>query len=274
MNKQVCKKFQDITENLEYDSINKKLKFKDDDIFKEYCTGEKSDDNRDIKCDEDTDKINVACLFLFDKLFGSYESFNSVAKKNTNIVDYILIWLRYMLNFNKIQENDTIKHFYEIYINSGKKYNQKINEVTVYQSYKDLIDKKQNLMSIGIIDISKFFHAFVLLCDMYIEVNEESSNCNIISNLAKDFAIKYDELNEDYNNGKDGPYNQLLSTLSNDYCNLKNKCNQFPTLPTYSRRFVIKRTLIPIAFMIVALSIFLGIEYKVNNKSIKQYIHH
>ncbi|WBY55470.1 PIR protein [Plasmodium yoelii yoelii] len=224
-----------------------------------YCT--------DGQCEEDINKINAVCLFLFNELFGNSTSFSFIAKGNTNIVEYIMIWLSYMLNFKKIDENETIKHFYETYITKDDRYIKDINNVSGYNSYKDLIDKKQNLMSIYVKDMSNFYDAFILLCHIYIEVNEESLSCYRFSEIANDFAKKYDELNENYNNGKDSPYNQLLSTLSNDYCNLKNKCNDlefsnFPSLPTYSRRLVIKRTLIPIAFIFVTVSIFLGIAYK------------
>ncbi|ETB58556.1 hypothetical protein YYC_03858 [Plasmodium yoelii 17X] len=248
--------------NLEYDSSIERYKFKDDKIFKEYCTGD--------KCDDYPGKINAACLYLLDAFFKDNSVFDSVAKSNINIVEYIIIWLSYMLNFIKLDENANIEPFYNKYINNDdkdNKYNEKIDEVTDYQSYKDLIDKKQNFMSIGTKDMSNFYDAFILLCEMYSELDAQKNQCNKFSGQAKEFVEKYDELNEYYNNGKYSPYNQLLSTLSNDYNNLKNKCNDpessnFPSLPTYSRRLVIKNTLISIGFIFVAVSIFLGIAYK------------
>ncbi|VTZ78189.1 PIR protein [Plasmodium yoelii] len=259
MNKEVCEKFKTVTTNLEYDSNTKNYKFKDNTDFKEYCT----DDN----CDNDLDNISAGCLFLFNEIFGNSTSFSFIAKGNTNIVEYIMIWLSYMLNFKKIEENDTIKNFYEAYINSDNRYITDINNVSGYKNYKDLIDKKEDLMSIYVKDMSKFYYVFTLLCMMYVEFDEERPNCYKFSEIANDFAKKYDELNENYNNGKDSPYNKLLSTLSNDYNNFKNKCNDpefsnFPSLPTYSRRLVIKNTLISIGFIFIAVSIFLGIGYK------------
>ncbi|VTZ82025.1 PIR protein [Plasmodium yoelii] len=258
MNKEVCKKFQDLRNSLtDYLNGNGRYEFINENNFDEYCT--------DNKCDDNLGKINAGCLYLFDAFFKNSANFVSVAKSNINIVEYIIIWLSYMLFFTTIDENDSINIFYKTHINNDdtdNKYNQEIDDVAAYTSYKDLIDKKENLMSISIIDMSYFYDAFILLCDMYIAFNNQSPNCDNYLNNAKKFVEMYDALNEDYYNGEGSPYNQLLSTLSDDYCNLKNKCNQFPTLPTYSRRFVIKRTLIPIAFMIVALSIFLGIEYK------------
>ncbi|ETB60759.1 hypothetical protein YYC_02368 [Plasmodium yoelii 17X] len=258
MNKEVCEKFKYVLTNFTYESSNEGYKFKDDKHFKDYC--DKGN------CGEETDKINAACLFLFDAFFKDYSVFSSVAKSNINIVEYIIIWLNYMLNFITIDENGSIDHFCNHYINIDEKYNKKIDGVTVYNNYKDLIGKKQNLMSISTKDMSKFYDAFILLCDMYIEF-ETNSDCDNYLEKAKKFVEKYDELNEYYNNGKYSPYNQLLSTLSNDYNNFKNKCkdaqsSNFPSLPTYSRKLVIKRTLIPIAFIFVAVSIFLGIAYK------------
>ncbi|VTZ79216.1 PIR protein [Plasmodium yoelii] len=255
MDKEVCERFKNVRGWLSHELIVGNITNIDGNL-KKYC-GNGS-------CDDPFGKINAGCLYLFDEFFAGFKQFTSVAKRKINIVDYILIWLGYMLNLNKINENGTIDLFYETYINNDdtdNKYNQEIDDVAAYTSYKDLIDKKENLMSIDINDMSKFYDAFILLCDMYIKL-EKNSNCDNYLEKAKKFAEAYDVLNEDYYNGEGSPYNQLLSTLSNDYCNLKNKCNQFPTLPTYSRRFVIKRTLIPIAFMIVAVSIFLGIEYK------------
>ncbi|VTZ79267.1 PIR protein [Plasmodium yoelii] len=257
MNVEVCKKFQDLRNSLtDYLNGNGRYEFIIEKNFDEYCT--------DNKCDDNLGKINAGCLYLFDAFFKNSANFVSVAKSNINIVEYIIIWLSYMLIFTPIYENTSIEPFYKKYINNDdtdNKYNQEINDVIAYTSYKDLIYKKENLMSISIIDMYIFYDAFILLCDMYIKL-EKNSNCDNYLEKAKNFVEIYDVLNEDYYSGKGSPYNQLLSTLSNDYCNLKNKCNQFPTLPTYSRRFVIKRTLIPIAFMLVALSIFLGIEYK------------
>ncbi|VTZ80341.1 uncharacterized protein PY17X_1300167 [Plasmodium yoelii] len=257
MNVEVCKKFQELRDAFpDHLSANRNYEFTNKEYFEEYCTND--------KCNDDTGKINAGCLYLLDAFFKDNYVFNSIAKSNINIVEYIMIWLSYMLIFITIDEHSSIYPFCDHYINdddTDNKYKQEIYGVTDYNSYKDLIYKKQNLMSISIIDMSNFYYAFILLCDMYIGL-EKNPNCDNYLEKAKNFAEIYDLLNEDYYNGKGSPYNQLLSTLSDDYCNLKNKCNQFPTLPTYSRRFVIKRTLIPIAFMLVALSIFLGIEYK------------
>ncbi|EAA15699.1 putative yir3 protein [Plasmodium yoelii yoelii] len=265
MNKEVCEKFLTLRKSLsdELDSSGD-YQFKDDNFLNDYC------DNKE--CKDEFDKISAGCLYLFAAFYGTSELFDSVAKGNINIVDYIFIWLSYMLNLGNNEKSASIDHFCNDYIYNDKKYNNKIENVTDYQSYMELIEKKHDLMNIN--DMNKFYEPFKILCNMYIEFNKQSTNCEKHLEDANKFVEKYDELNEDYNNGKYTPYNQLLSTLSNDYYNLKSICYDFPLLPTYSRKFVIKSTLIPIAFIFVAVSIFLGIAYKVNNKSIKQYIQH
>ncbi|CDS45046.1 YIR protein [Plasmodium yoelii] len=326
MNKEVCKRFNNVWEWISdglvvgiNTNINKNLE--------KYC------DNG--SCDDPFGKVNAGCLYLFDEFFAGFTQFNSVAKRKINIVDYILIWLGYMLNRIKNNENDIIYSFYNTYINNDdkdNKYNKIITGVTGYETYNELVDKKEDLMSIDIKvmsrfydafillcdictgvnennsncdnnlgkaeefvekydelnedyynginspnelvdkkedlmsidikDMSKFYDTFILLCDICTGVNEEQQNCNKLSEKANEFAKKYDELNEDYYNGIYSPYNQLLSTLSDDYYNLKSICYDFPLLPTYSRKYVIKSTLISIGFIFVAVSILLGIAYK------------
>ncbi|EAA20450.1 putative yir2 protein [Plasmodium yoelii yoelii] len=268
MNKEVCIRFKNVREWLSYEVI-KGFNNNFDENLKKYC------DNG--SCYDPFDKISAGCLYLFDELFAGFKQFTSVANRNINIVDYILISLGYMLNLIIDKDNGSIETFYNTYINNDNtdnKYNKIITGVTGYETYNELIYIKEDLMSIGIKAMSKFYDVFILLCDICTGVDENSTNCGNYLEKANEFAKKYDELNEDYYNGRYSPYNQLLSTLSNDYYNLKSICYDFPLLPTYSRKFVIKSTLISIGFIFVAVSIFLGIAYKVNNKSIKQYIQH
>ncbi|EAA18308.1 putative yir3 protein [Plasmodium yoelii yoelii] len=216
-----------------------------------------------INCETDIDKINAGCLWLFKAIFFDSYSFKTYAKNNINMVEYIMIWLSYILSLKKDNSIKNLKEFYDQYISNDKEYTSPISGVEAYySSYKDLMDKKNGLMSIGIKDISKFYDAFKLLCEICTEIDASTSNCSNYLQKAKEFAKKYDDLNENYNNTKGSPYNQVLSTLSNDYNNIKNKCNHFPSLPTFSRRSVIKNTLISITFIFVAISICLGIAYK------------
>ncbi|CDU16387.1 YIR protein, partial [Plasmodium yoelii] len=259
MNEHMWGKFIYVRTNFIYQPDNRIYKFISDVLFKEYC-------NNKI-CGSDLDKINAVCLHLFNELFGSSDTFSINSKNNINIVEYIIIWLSYILSLKPHEGITNLNDFYDKYIKDGEKYNKKIDGVTAYESYKDLIDKKENLMNIGIKDMSRFYHAFNELSNMYNGFDTKKTDCKNYLKDAKNFVKKYDELNEDYNNGKNSPYNQLLSTLSNDYNRFKNICNgaqssNFPSLPTYSRRLLIKNTLISIGFIFVAVSIFLGIAYK------------
>ncbi|ETB63191.1 hypothetical protein YYC_00264, partial [Plasmodium yoelii 17X] len=260
-----CKTFTPLTSSISYLDNVVSYQFTNDG---DYCI--------DVECNDDTDKMNARCLHIFDALFKDKSTFENDAKGNIYIVQYILIWLSYVLSLIKSEEKGRLNEFYNKYINGGEKYKKNIDDVTAYKNYKDLIDRYYYLLSMDMSIISKLYDAFSTLCDIYIEF-ETNSNCDNYLEKVKKFVEIYDELNEDYNNDKGSPYNQLLSKLSNDYYNLKNVCknaqsSNFPSLPTYPRRLVIKNILISIGFIFVAVSIFLGIAYKVNNKSIKQYI--
>ncbi|CXH16204.1 Plasmodium variant antigen protein Cir/Yir/Bir, putative, partial [Plasmodium berghei] len=159
---------------------------------------------------------------------------------NINIVDYIMIWLSYMLNLKKNVEGITnLEYFNNTYINSNEKYKTPITGVEGYTSYKDLIDKKHDLTKVNIKDISKFYDAFKLLCEMYTNFDENTSYCTGCSENANKFVAKHGELKNDSSITSNSSYKQLLSTLSNEYNNFKkyctskgDKCKAYPELPT------------------------------------------
>ncbi|CDR19163.1 YIR protein [Plasmodium yoelii] len=254
----MCKRFENIWIAFPDTLSNGNYQFKDYEMINTHCNN---------NCTNELDKVNAICLWLFDKNFENNSSFVNNAKSNIDIVEYIIIWLSYMLSLKSHEEITNINDFYVKYIKDDAKYNKKIDGVNAYSSYKDLIDKKQYLMNINKNVISKFYNVLKSLCNMYNEFNEDNPDCKTYSEKAKEFVEKYKELNEDYTNTKGSPYNQILSTLSNDYNILKSKCNSdksinFPSLPTFSRRSVIKSTLTSITFIFVAVSILLGISYK------------
>ncbi|SCL87535.1 Plasmodium variant antigen protein Cir/Yir/Bir, putative, partial [Plasmodium berghei] len=256
----------------------------DDHHFKEYC------DNN--KCDSDLEKVNAGCLYFFNAFFKDSSLFEFVAKSNIDIVEYIITWLSYMLNLKKNEENNitNLNHFYSVYINGGDKYKKSITGVSGYTSYKDLIDKKKDLMDISNENMSKFYDAFKSLCEMYTEFDDTNKNCTKCSGKAKEFVEKYKNLNENSNNTEGSPYRKILSTLSTDYNNLKNKCSDsssFPSIETTqisvkgseqtSEKTVqnyaqtsevallsssIGNKLIPVLSIFGAIAFFLGIGYK------------
>ncbi|SCL87033.1 BIR protein [Plasmodium berghei] len=272
-----------------------KYYFNDDQNFKEYCTNN--------SCDSDLEKINAGCLYFFNAFFKDSDLFQSVAKSNINIVDYIIIWLSYMLNL-KENNNGTsnLTYFYTTNINNDK-YTNSITGVDAYSSYKDLIDKKHDLTKVDIKDISKFYDVFKKLCEMYTEFDDDNKNCTKCSGKAKEFVEKYKDLNKDYNNTNSSSYNKMLSTLSTDYNNLKNKCknvqnSKFPLLPEIKTTQIsvksyeqtsaqtpevasssssIGNNLFTVLSVFGAIALFLGISYKYSlfgrrKRSQKQYL--
>ncbi|VTZ82021.1 PIR protein [Plasmodium yoelii] len=269
--------------------------------IKNYCSNGESEGTG---CKTDLDKINGACLWLFDQLLLKN-------KYNINMVEYIIIWLSYMLNQKTHEGISNLNDFYTKYIqnntyynkcdNSGKDCSDTLKEITKYSNYKEIIDNKINFMTIGINDMSKFYDAFKSLCNMYIELdaNDPKSTKNLEN--AKEFIKKYEKLNNDSGISGHSSYRQILSTLSNDYDNFKNycddnkvDCNDIPLLPEIkktnnpvqdsgqkieatSSSSSITSKLIPVLSTLVAIAIFLGISYKYSlfgfrKRSQKQYL--
>ncbi|CDU16867.1 hypothetical protein YYC_04814 [Plasmodium yoelii 17X] len=269
MDKRVCKFFYSIRNSIS-DQLDNKKKYKliNDQPIKEYCAGN--------SCDDDLEKINAGCLFLFDALFKD----NSVFKyhNNINMVKYIFIWLSYMLNLKEqVGDVNNLQYFYNMYMKSGDKYTNPITDVTEYKSYKDLVDKTK-MMDMDIKYISKFYDAFNALCMMYIEFDDESSNCKQCLKYANAFIEKYKKLTKDSNITDNSSYNQILSNLSTNYNNFKKKCNDLPSISTidttdnsvYTSGLTsevtssssIANKLLLILSIFGAIAIFLGISYK------------
>ncbi|VUC58732.1 BIR protein [Plasmodium berghei ANKA] len=283
MDAEICRNFIYLMTKFPDKLINGQYKIEDDQHFKQYCNND--------SCDTDLEKVNAGCLYLLDAFYKNSDLFQSVANSNINIVEYIIIWLSYMLTLkeNTSSSMSHLQHFYTTYINGGDKYKNSITGVTEYTNYKDLIDKT-NMMKMDIKDISKFYDAFKTLCEMYTAFDESTSNCTKCSEKANQFVEKYKELNGDSSNTEGTSYNKILSTLSTDYNNLKNKCSNiasFPEINTSTNTAKItKQTseqtvqnsaqtsevallsssignkLIPVLSIFGAIAFFLGIGYK------------
>ncbi|ETB58523.1 hypothetical protein YYC_03892 [Plasmodium yoelii 17X] len=202
MNKQVCKNFYAINNSIPHKLDNKgNYQFAmNQNILNAYCTSK--------NCSSNHEKINAGCLYLFDAFFQSSSVFNSVAKGNINVYEYIMIWLSKMLNRIETNENESLNFLYSIYINNDN-YKKSIENFTEYKDYKELIDKT-DMMKMNIKDISKLYDAFITLCMMYIEFDEKSPDCNQCSKHADEFVKKYNKLNNDSDIAKDSPYYRLL----------------------------------------------------------------
>ncbi|ETB56469.1 hypothetical protein YYC_05556, partial [Plasmodium yoelii 17X] len=232
----ICGIFQKVTKNLEYNSNNGKYNFNDDTDFKNYC------DNGN--CREETDKISAACLYFFDAFFKNSDNFVSVAKSNTNIVEYIMIWLSYTLNRTNSVENKRLNEFYNKYINGGEKYKKDIEGVTGYTNYKDLIDRNYYLLTMDKNIIYKLYDALTSLCSMYFNDAGHIPTCEECMKDANNFVTKYEEVINDPNITKNRLYSKvlsILSTLSTDYDNLKNNIADSSSLPSIKTKIYLQK---------------------------------
>ncbi|ETB56085.1 hypothetical protein YYC_05867 [Plasmodium yoelii 17X] len=218
MNKQVCEKFQEVRNSLpdQLDSSGN-YQFKDEDFLNNYC-----DSNQ---CQSYFDRISAGCLYLLDQFYKYEGLLPSPSISNPNIVDYILIWLSYILNMGKSKGHNNINDFYNPYINSCDKYKKEISELNDYKNYKGLIDARKNLLYMDSNIVSEFYEAFKSLCNLYNELGDDNTNCKNYLDDDNEFFKKYKELEKNTSITGNYLYNQLLSTLLTDYNGFKKVCN-------------------------------------------------
>ncbi|CDS45063.1 PIR protein [Plasmodium yoelii] len=233
MDKEVCKRFENVREWISDDLIDGNYQFKDDNSLNNKFSNNYCNDNINIlsgfcnnnKFLSDFDRISAGCLYLLGELINDCGVDPSTAKNNINIIDYIMIWLSYMINLKYSEEDNIITCFYIAYMNDCDKYNKEINGCTGYKDYKELLDKKNDVLNMDSKIAPKFYKAFKLLCKMYTEFDENMEDCTNYSEKASQFVEKYEELYDDYNKTKDSSYKKVLCTLSTDYDNLIKKYN-------------------------------------------------
>ncbi|SCL87096.1 Plasmodium variant antigen protein Cir/Yir/Bir, putative, partial [Plasmodium chabaudi adami] len=219
-------------------------------------------------CDNDIDKVNAVSFWLFEQNLWDSSSSSINAKRNTDIVYYIVIWLIYMLRLKDDGKIGNVMNFYNTCINYDDSYIKSIEDTNInaYKSYMDFINSKLLSMNKGINDISKFYDAFKSLCNMYNEFDGDKPDCTQCLDDAKKFGFFILYVFNDTDT-EDSLYSQILSILSTDYYNFiiqcyekKKGCGRFPYLPPYSRSSLTKNALI--TFIFVAIPIFLGFAYK------------
>ncbi|CDU18687.1 PIR protein [Plasmodium yoelii] len=290
MNTQMCKEFQEVRNSISDESEYKGItEFGDDHFLNKYC-----DSNQ---CHSDYDRISAGCLYLLDQLYKDSGVIPSPKNSNPYIVDYILIWLSYMLNLINSKE-DNITDFYGSHINSCDKYKTEISELKNHYhdygnyNYKGLIDKRKDFLYMDSNIVPKFYEAFKLLCNLYNELDYNNKNCEKYLKDNSEFFKKYKEL-KDSDITNSSPYKEMLSTLLTDYNDFKKECNSILSylsakekekpgqiLLDSSGEYVdsleqgidnydvasssssIVSKLIPILLIFGAIPIFLGISYK------------
>ncbi|VEV54732.1 PIR protein CIR protein [Plasmodium vinckei vinckei] len=191
-----------------------------------YCHYENN--SRDNNCHDYFQLASCGVIYLLKNLkkYGlEYDKF----------AEYVILWLNYNLNIKTNNEFTNLNEFYTKYIENNNCYNDKIKGDDDL-SYKDIININKDLMGMDIKEISKFNYPFNILFYLYYEYHHEYWNCEKNVGYAKNFVQNFEELNEDSKNIEGSLYTQILSTLSNDYINLKNiyyeknYCN-FPSIP-------------------------------------------
>ncbi|VEV55120.1 CIR protein PIR protein [Plasmodium vinckei vinckei] len=209
----------------EYEAVSGVIVQRNNKLIDEYCHYGKNSGNGN--CNNDYfRKASSGVIYLLKNLKDKCDL------EYDKIAEYAILWLSYKLNIKPTNKLTDLNKFYTSYIVNNNCYNEKIkgDDST---TYKDIIDKK-NLMDNN--EISKFNALFSILFLLYSEIKNNNLNCKKYSSYPKTFANKFEELNKDSKNIEGSLYTQILSTLSNDYDNLKNKygknisCN-FPSLP-------------------------------------------
>ncbi|CAD2100927.1 CIR protein PIR protein [Plasmodium vinckei] len=173
------------------------------------------------------------------------------------LAEYAILFLSYKLNQNSDYKSTKLNEFYTKRI-GDKHFKEKIKDSNS-MTYKDIIDKKKDLMNMNNNERSKFNGLFSILFSFYNGINKSNLDCNKCSKDANEFVKNFKELNDDSNINGNASYSKLLFTLSDDYNNLKNKCADFPPLPKVKTP---PSKLIPVLSTFSVIPVFLGIAYK------------
>ncbi|ETB57416.1 hypothetical protein YYC_04316 [Plasmodium yoelii 17X] len=154
-------------------------------LFKQYCSNG--------KCNNDVNKINAGCLWLFNKFYGDRNNFSNYANNKIGVVVYFMMWLGHKLNQKLNEEFPNINEFYNKNMKHANEYKNNIHGVGDYSSYNDIIDKKKELMNISNENMSKLYDLFKILCNM---INNAGKNDNGETYLkyAKEFVDGYQKL--------------------------------------------------------------------------------
>ncbi|CAD2094025.1 CIR protein PIR protein [Plasmodium vinckei brucechwatti] len=197
-------------------------------------------------------------------VFILLKSLENYGLEYDKLAEYAILFLSYKLNQHPQYKSTKLNDFYTKRI-GDKHFKEKIKDSNS-MTYKDIIDKKKDLMNMNINEISKFNEAFSILVLLYNEIKNNKLDCKKYSSYPENFANKFKELNNDSSITGNTSYRKLLSTLSDDYNNFKiycaekcNDCTDFPPLPKVKTP---PSKLIPALSVFSVIPVFLGIAYK------------
>ncbi|SCL90452.1 CIR protein, partial [Plasmodium chabaudi chabaudi] len=283
MSKEVCELIIGVDKLLDVKWVGSTLSISDNSTLNNFCP--LLDNGTQQKCNSYEESVSSAFISLLT-LFNNDNDYQDDLKSG-KLTKYAILWLCYKLNYQTKNQINNLNDFHNKYIKDIENYIVKRPNIEAYNSYKDIIDKKQNSVPIGIKEMSKLYEALKILCNMQNKYEKSTSNCTKCLEEANNFAVKYNDLNSDSNHIEGSLYSKMLSTLSNDYDDFKNKCGngqskKFPSLSqitpqkssadTYGQIAIqysdvetssssIASKLIP-GLLTFAIPIFLGVAYK------------
>ncbi|EAA20069.1 putative yir4 protein [Plasmodium yoelii yoelii] len=278
MNDSICLNFDVLRDRLpdELGQIGK-LELKTIKNYKKYCPKE--------DCNSELDQITIGFLWLLEQCYSGFVNKTHNENNTNSFFLYMISWFSYKLKQKSGHSSTKINDLYIKHIKNNDKYNSFTDPAYKIGDLKEFMDKRNDFLNIDIEDMSKFYDIFKLLCSMYGNV-EKNQKGETLSNNAIDFVKKYQELNKVYGIIEESPYNKILSTLSNDYNNLKNNCKNCSPLPEITENISayisgntsssssIGSKFFTVLSIFGAIAFFLGISYKVNNKELKKYFHY
>ncbi|VTZ80406.1 PIR protein [Plasmodium yoelii] len=251
------------------------LDFDDNSDLMKYCTNKDSGVN---KCDTDLDKITAGFLWLLAQYYSMSKD-RTYSENNTNpFFLYMISWFSYKIKQKSNHENTPLYDYYNKNVKNNNKYSSFTNPAYTITDIEDVLDKKSEFLNINIEDLSNFYDAFKLLCNIHSNIAQNKTDV-LLPNSATNFVKKYAELTNKYNI-KNTACSKILSALSTDYNNLKNNCNSkgvrckdFPSIPETPESISallsgdtssssIGKRLFTVLSIFGAIAFFLGISYK------------
>ncbi|CAD2103404.1 PIR protein CIR protein [Plasmodium vinckei petteri] len=214
---------------------------------------------------KDSDGYGFCLSYLEMARSGVINLLENLEKYNLDydkLAEYAILFLSYKLKQNPNYNGTKLNYFYTNHIKNNNDYNKKIKGNG--PTYKEIINKNKDLMNTN--EISKFNDPFSILCKLYTECDKKKNSYTNCSNDARDFAQKFENLNQDPSIIGNNSYREILSNLFNDYDHFKiycaekcNVCNDLPTLPKVKTP---PSKLIPVLSTFSVIPVFLGIAYK------------
>ncbi|WBY59573.1 PIR protein [Plasmodium yoelii yoelii] len=245
-------------------SGNAKIEFNEIQDFQKYCPNK--------SCNTELEQIAIGFLWLLGEYFTKYPTKSGVINYNEPFFLYIILWLSYKLNQNTEKTFTTINDFYTNHVKNGGKYGNFNSDSIRFTSFDEFIEKHKDLLNTDIKDLSKFYDASKLICNMYGSVAKNQTG-ETLSNDATSFVQKYTDLSNKYNN-ESAIHLQIMPALLGDYNNLNKQCSNIPSFSEIESKISaltsedtsssssIGKRLFTVLSIFGAIAFFWGISYK------------